>query len=165
MKKFLCVIPLVCLLCFVFGCKQAEERPEEPVLDVEAETEALRTLRETDKSWSQSAPDLEAFMSFIADDVVWFYCNRPPMTNSNEVRSFCEEAFKMPGYSLTWTPDGIDVSDAGDMGYAYGSYKISYKDSSGLPVEETSHYATFWRKQRGDGWKVVLEADYCPEIF
>jgi ketosteroid isomerase-like protein len=160
MKNPLLVVSLVLLLCFTFGCKQAKERAEKPVLDVKAKTEALRTLRETDKSWSQSAPDLETFMSFIADDVVWFYGNRPPMTSSNEVRSFCEEAFKEPGYSLSWTPDRIDVSDAGDMGYAYGSYKISYKDSSGLPVEKKSHYATFWRKQSGGGWKVVLEADY-----
>jgi len=163
MKNPFWVVSLVLLLGLTFGGKQAEERAEEPRLDVEAETEALRTLRETDKSWSQSAPDLKAFMSFISDDVVWFYCHRPPMTSSNEVRSFCEGPFKMPGYSLTWTPDRMDVSDAGDMGYAYGSYKISYKDSSGLPVETKSYYATVWRKQKGGGWKVVLEADYCPE--
>jgi ketosteroid isomerase-like protein len=160
MKNPLLVISLVLLLCFGFGCKQAKEGAEKPALDVKAKTEALRTLRETDKSWSQSAPDLEAYMSFIAADVVWFFCDYPPMTNSNEVRSFFEKEFKAPGYSLTWAPDRIDVSDAGDMGYAYGSYKLSYKDSSGLPVEKKSHYATFWRKQSGGGWKVVLEADY-----
>jgi ketosteroid isomerase-like protein len=160
MKNPALVIPPILLLCFTIGFKQEEERAKEPGLDIKAKNEALRTLRETDKSWSQSAPDLEAFVSFLANNVVWLYSNHPTMIGSNEVRSFFEEVFKRPSYLLTWTPDGIDVGNAGDMGYAYGSYKVSYKDSSGHPVEKTNHYATFWRKQKGGGWKVVLEADY-----
>jgi len=39
MKKLLCVIPLVFLFCF--ACQKAEEVAEEPVVDVEAKTEAL----------------------------------------------------------------------------------------------------------------------------
>jgi ketosteroid isomerase-like protein len=161
MKYPLLVVSLVLLLCFAFGCKQAKERAEEPVLDVEAKTEALRTLREADKSWSQSTTDLDAFMSFIVDDVAWF----PPSTSrpiigKNEVRSFFEPIFKEPGFLLSWTPDRIDVSDAGDMGYVYGSYKVTQRDSSDRPVEEIRPYVTFWKKQSSGEWKVVLEADY-----
>ena len=157
MKNVFIVISLVCLFCFTFGCQKGEEVAEEPAVDI---AETLRTLREADRSWSQSAPDLEAFMSFIADDVVWYFCNRPTLTGKNEVRSFYEEVFAIPRFSLTWTPDRIEVSNAGDMGYAYGLYKVSYQDSSGNTVEETSNYATFWRKHNGGDWKVVLEADY-----
>ena len=41
MKKLLMVIPLVILLCFTFGCQQGEEVAEEPVVDIEAEKEAV----------------------------------------------------------------------------------------------------------------------------
>jgi hypothetical protein len=108
MKKLLCVIPLALLLCLSFGCQKGEEVAEEPVVDVEAKTEALRTLREADKLWSQSAPDLDAFMSFVVDDVAWFPPSASrPIIGKNEVRSYFEPIFKEPGFLLTWTPNRI----------------------------------------------------------
>ena len=122
--------------------------------------EALRNLREADRLWSQSAPDLDAFMSFIAADVVWFFPNRSPLSGKNDVRSHYEKVFARPDFSLTWTPDRIDVSAAGDMGYAFGACGGTISDSSGHPKEWTGYYATVWRRQGGGDWKVVLEADY-----
>jgi ketosteroid isomerase-like protein len=78
------------------------------------------------------------------------------MTGKNEVRSHFAKVFEMPGFSLTWTPDRIDVSAAGDMGYAFGTYKVSYQDSSSLLVEKTRYYATVWKKQSSGNWEVVL---------
>jgi len=42
MRKLLIFIPLVLLLCFTFSCQKSEEVAEEPVVDVEAEKEAIR---------------------------------------------------------------------------------------------------------------------------
>lgn len=78
-------------------------------------TEALRTLRETDRRWCQSASTLEGFMSFLADDIVWYFCDRSPLKGKEEVRSFLKKVYEDPAYSLTWTPEQIDVSDSGDM--------------------------------------------------
>lgn len=127
-----------------------------PAEEPDLMAEAHRTLRGADRSWSQSAPDFDAFMSFIADDVVWLFCGRSPMVGKNEVRSHYEKVFASPGFSLTWTPDRIDVSAAGDMGYAFGTWMASSRDSSG----HTGYYATVWRKRSGGDWEVVLEADY-----
>jgi len=46
MKKLLFVIPLVILLCFTFGCQQAEEVAEEaePVVDIEAEKANVKSV-------------------------------------------------------------------------------------------------------------------------
>ena len=41
MKKLLLILPLVFLLCITFSCQKAEEVAEEPVVDVEAEREAV----------------------------------------------------------------------------------------------------------------------------
>lgn len=43
MKKLLMVIPLVLLLCFTFSYQKGEEVAEEPVVDIEAEKEAIIT--------------------------------------------------------------------------------------------------------------------------
>ncbi len=127
-------------------------------------SEALRTLREADRLWSQSAPDVDKFMSFLSDDMVWFFCtdedNERRLTNKNDIRAFVQKVFVRPGYTLTWTPDRLEVSDAGDMGYAFGSYTHSFRDPSGKLSEYTAYYAAVWRRQSGGDWKVVLEADY-----
>ena len=132
----------------------------EPAKKSASKTEALRTLREADRQWSLSAPDLEKFMSFMADDVVWLLCSHTPMKGKNEVRSYYEPLFKRPGLSASWMPDRIDVSDAGDMGYVFGTYKASYQDSLSHRVEKNGYYATVWKKQSSGDWKVMLEADY-----
>jgi hypothetical protein len=41
MKKILFIIPLVILLFFTLSCQQAEEPVEEPVIDIEAEKQAV----------------------------------------------------------------------------------------------------------------------------
>jgi ketosteroid isomerase-like protein len=128
--------------------------------EVELKEAALKSLREADKSWAQSAPDLEVFMSFIADDVVWFFCNRPPMTGKSQVRSHYEKVFAMPDFSLTWTPARIDVSATGDMGYASGTWTAFFLDSSGEVKQKGGPYATVWKKRSSGEWEVVLEADY-----
>jgi len=149
-------VTAILLLIGLMGCEENVVTP-----DTEAKTEALRTLREADKAWSQSAPDLDAFMSFITGDVIWITPDGTLKSGKNEVRSYLEGVFALPSFSLTFTPDGIDVSDAGDMGYVYGLYKWSYLTSSGNLVEYTNRsYVTFWKKQSSGGWKVVLEADY-----
>ncbi len=161
MKNPILVVSLVFLLCFTFSCKKGKEVAEKPVVDVGAKTEALRTLREADKSWSQSTTDLDAFMSFIVDDVAWFPPGASrPIIGKNEVRSYFEPIFKEQGFLLTWTPDRIDAGDTGDMGYVYGSYKWTHRDPSNRLIEEIRPYATFWKKQSSGDWKVVLEADY-----
>ena len=160
MKILLVVIPLAFFLCFAFGCRQGEETAEKTVKDSAAKNEALRTLRETHDLWSQSASDLEGFMSFVADDVIWLFPKISPMIGKKEAHAYFEKVFARPGFSLKFTAKRIDVSDAGDIGYNYGFYKWTYTDSSGQQVEETLPYATVWKKQSNGEWKVVLEADY-----
>jgi ketosteroid isomerase-like protein len=135
---------------------------DEEILDLDSRAEALQTLREADRSWARSAPDVEAFMSHIAADVVWLFCSLSPMTGKNEVNSWALATFAIPGFSLTWAPTIIDVSASGDMGYTFGSWLATRQDSSGHLVEATGPYATVWRRPNGGDWEVVLEADYPP---
>ena len=123
-------------------------------------TNPTQTLDEADRLWSQSAPDLEEFLSFIADDVIWLFCGRPPIRGKAEVRSHFQPTFAKPGFSLTWTPERIDVGDAGDIGYVFGTWKTAAEDASGHLSEKTGPYATIWKKRTDGKWQVVLEADY-----
>ncbi len=71
MKKLLMVIPLVFLLCFTFSCQQGEEVAEEPVVDVEAEKEAVA---ECFHAYVDTAVegDIEKLKSFYHPEMSWW---------------------------------------------------------------------------------------------
>ena len=113
----------------------------------------LRSLQETDRECSLSAPDLDAFLSFVADDVLWLFCGKAA------VREHYESVFGRPEFHLTWSADGLHVSDDGTLGYAYGIWTAGWREASGELKAIRGPYATVWRRD-ASGWRVVLEADY-----
>ena len=121
---------------------------------------ALRTLSEADRAWCQSANDFEGFMSFLDEDVVWYFCNFPQLKGKDAVRSFYKKVYEDKTFSLTWTPERIEVSASGDLGYAHGTYKYKTANSTETQSEQIHNYATIWRKQKDSTWKVVFEADF-----
>ena len=143
------IIFLVSLISILISCKH--ETLEEA---------ALRTLRETDRAWCQSASDFEGFMSFIDDDVVWYFCNFPQLKDKDAVRSVYKKMYEDNTFTFTWTPERIEVSASGDIGYAYGNYKVKSANSTETQSEQIHNYVTIWRKQKDSTWKVILEADF-----
>ena len=120
---------------------------------------ALDELKEVDRHMSASAPDLDVFMSFVSDEIAWFFCGRPPITSKEEVRAFYENIFKQPDFALTWRPNKIEMSNSRDMAYAYGRWEALSIDESGQAKKSSGYYATVW-KNTDSGWKIVIEADY-----
>jgi hypothetical protein len=58
------ILPLVCLLCFTFGCQKAEEVSEEPTVDVVANIEAIRSMsQEISRTWNEN--DFEGYMALM----------------------------------------------------------------------------------------------------
>jgi ketosteroid isomerase-like protein len=152
MKKVIILSAILHLTISVFllGCKTEDPKAE-----------ALRTLTETDRLWCQSAStDLDEFISFLDEDVVWLFCNHPKLHGKEAVRAFFIRAYENNPFTFTWTPDKIEVSNSGELGYTYGTYSLVFLGSAELQPEIIRDYATVWRKQSDDEWKVVLEADF-----
>lgn len=59
--------------------------------------------------------------------------------------------------SLSWSPDFIDVSNSGDLGYTYGTYHYTYKDSLGQELVDTGIFHTVWKRQSDGNWKFVWD--------
>lgn len=58
---------------------------------------------------------------------------------------------------LKWSPDSIFVSESGEMAYSYGKYKMTLRDSSGLPIIRTGVFHTVWKRQPNGSWKYVWD--------
>jgi ketosteroid isomerase-like protein len=59
--------------------------------------------------------------------------------------------------TLTWSPDFIDASDDGTLGYTYGKYVWQSKDSTGKVSEFKGVFHTVWKKQKDGSWKYVWD--------
>lgn len=66
-------------------------------------------------------------------------------------------------YQLTWTPEGGELSPAGDMGYTWGHYEgqsVAAKSDGGIVggVIERGRYMTVWKKEPDGSWKILLDS-------
>ncbi|MFP5042891.1 YybH family protein [Parasediminibacterium sp. JCM 36343] len=59
--------------------------------------------------------------------------------------------------SVSWSPDFIDASIDGTMGYTYGKYIWVSKDSTGKTKELKGIFHTVWKKQKDGSWKYVWD--------
>ena len=125
-----------------------------PQVDVEAERAALLTA---DEAWSQSAADLDGFMSFVADDASMLPFDAPIATGKEAIRAVFSALSSAPGFALSWSATGSVVSRAGDLGYTIGTFELTVNDAGGNPVTTVGKYVTVWRKQADGQWKVVAD--------
>lgn len=79
-----------------------------------------------------------------------------PVVGKDKLGPVFENVWSTPGYSLTWTPLKAVLAKSGELGYTYGTYVRKFQ-RNGETVTETGKYVTVWKKQRGGGWKVLLD--------
>ena len=145
-------IPLVILLCFVFGCQQGKNVAEEPVVDIEADREAVFVA---DMAWAKAcaAKDVDGIMSFYADDAVRLKNGVPSILYKHDERENWNYWF-FYGWESTWKPEKVEVMSSGDYAYSYGTYT-----NTRIVDEETSTnkggYLVVWKKQTDGSWKIV----------
>ena len=93
-----------------------------------------------------------AFYAFAADDAV---IKRGPnvIKGKEAIKEFYVK--QPPSGQLEWSPDFADVS--GDLGYTYGKFTFSAKDSTGAVNQATGIFHTVWKKQKDGTWKFVWD--------
>jgi len=114
MKKYLSVIHLVVLLCFVVGCQQLAEKP---AVDITAEEAAVRGAFEI-LNKAGLAKDIDLFMSCLAEDVV-----RVGLGGKDKIREWYSNWFSKGNYWDNVTIYKIEISASGDMAYIIYSWE------------------------------------------
>jgi uncharacterized protein (TIGR02246 family) len=127
-----------------------------PAPDLEAEA---AMLMETSRAWSAAAGsgDIDAILSYWADDAVMMPPGQPPLRGKAAIRDYVESGSTIPGFSIEWEPLEAHVATSGDMAYLIERNRISFQDSTGATVTETNKVVTVWRKQHDGSWKNVLD--------
>jgi ketosteroid isomerase-like protein/quercetin dioxygenase-like cupin family protein len=116
-------------------------------VNVEQERNALLAA---DREWSQTAKDMNKFVSYFAPDASFHPQGMPTATGSAAIMDTFMKISAIPGFSIKWSPTKADVSAAGDVGYTVGTYEASMNGAT-----EKGKYVTLWKKQSDGTWKVA----------
>lgn len=98
----------------------------------------------------------EAFGYFADTNAVIKRANDSLIRGKESIRNFyTADHFKMA--TAKWSPDFVDASSCGDLGYTYGKYTWQSKDSTGKVNESKGIFHTVWKKQTDGSWKYVWD--------
>jgi ketosteroid isomerase-like protein len=59
--------------------------------------------------------------------------------------------------TLTWEPDVVELSAAGDLGYTSGPYQLTVKKADGSTVSERGRFASVWRRGANGQYRIELD--------
>ena len=116
-------------------------------------------IRRTDAAWlaAASAHDLERILPFWADDATILAPGTPAIVGKDAIRKYVSSSFAMPGFSITWKTEKVEVSQSGDLAYSSGTDRISLNTPDGKSVTEENRSVAIWKKQPDGSWKCVVD--------
>lgn len=136
-------LPFV-LLTLVAGSAAAQTTAELEAQVRAAETAFAKTMADRDHA---------AFVSFLADDTV-FFGPTGPQRGKEAVATAWKRFYEGPQAPFSWGPERVAVIGRGDLGYSSGPVKDPAGKSAGT-------YNSTWRREKDGTWKIVLDAA-CP---
>ncbi len=116
-------------------------------------------IRKTEKAFSDMAQKegvARAFETYCANDVVMMRNNKL-IKGKDALKAYFSDQNSSVNFKLSWEPDFVDVSSSGDLGYTYGSYTLSYRDSTGKEIQNMGIFHTVWKRQPDQTWKFVWD--------
>lgn len=140
------IVAVSIVLFLVSGCGKK--------IDIASERAALLA---TDVEFSKRSVEVgaaEAFHFFLAEDAIQL----PAQSNPIVGRDSIYERMKSEGgnYVLRWEPKTAEVAQSGELGYTWGTYTLSFNDSTGMKTVY-GKYVNVWRKQPGGLWKAIID--------
>jgi ketosteroid isomerase-like protein len=114
-------------------------------------------LSETDRFYSAMSAKKgmnASFMAMFDSAGVMLRANQMPVEGIAAIRAALMSESDST-FNLTWEPKFAKMAASGDIGYTYGTYKITdrYTDS----IIGVGKYATIWQKQKDGKWKAILD--------
>ena len=96
-----------------------------------------------------------AFSAFAAEDAV-IERNGRLIRGREAIAAFYADArYRRAG--LAWSPERVEVSASGDLGYTWGSYTFTATDSLGTAQRSEGIFHTVWKRQPDGSWKFVWD--------
>lgn len=155
MKKLLLILPLVCLLCFAFGCQKGEEVPEEL---------GIKALSEEDVTAIKAAHDAfiqvvmtggwGAVIEFYTEDAVFMPPNAPIVQGKKAMMAFSKMWPPVTAFDLTIE----DIDGRDDLAYVRGAYSQTIElEGAPEPIQDKGKFVEIMRKQQDGSWLISID--------
>ncbi len=148
MKKLLLILPLVFLLCFTFGCQQAEEVAEEPVVDVESEKqnveEVIRNFYDATSSFN-----FQGIRDLCTDDFILFESEQVM-----NVEDFINFITPFKGATMTYNLEDVKINVEGSV--AWMRMRSKAKMTMGEQVMNYEWLESAVLKKQEGMWKIAF---------
>jgi ketosteroid isomerase-like protein len=128
-----------------------------PRVDV---TEAANVLLETDRAWAKvadSSSNPDSIVAYWTADARVIAPGQPVLAGRDALRAMVAASLAVPGFHITWTPEAAVVSPEGELGYTYGTNRLSAPDSTGRLTTTAGRYVTVWRKEPDGKWRCSID--------
>lgn len=119
---------------------------------------ARQELLDTDRDFAAYSVEhgaAEAFRAFMAKDAMQLPAGAEPIIGNDAIyKSMLEGG---TDYVLAWEPQSGDVAMSGDMGWTWGKYTFTFKDSEGVEQTRYGKYLNIWQRQLDGKWLAVVD--------
>jgi ketosteroid isomerase-like protein len=144
--------PLVALAAVMLaGCAAAGPRPD----TAELKKQVIATERAF--AATMAARDHAKFVSFLAEDTVWFGPGDRPLRGKQAVADAWKPFYEKAEAPFSWEPSVCEVLDSGDLALTSGPVH----DPSGKQV---ATFTSIWRQEKPGVWRIVFDrgCPHCP---
>lgn len=116
-------------------------------------------LMQTSRDWAKASAsgDVERILSYWADDAIVLEPDQHALIGKAAIRQMVQGSMKIPKFSITWGPESVVISRAGDMGYLIEHNSVTFADSTGKVHTQFGKAVTIWRKDPSGAWKCVVD--------
>jgi ketosteroid isomerase-like protein len=138
---------------FVLGGVQALGAPEDVAKDVAA-------IKAAEADWVAAikAMDVERTVGHYNSAALFMTPGVPPAKGSDVIRAVYKSNFADPGFTLTFSADKVEVSDAQDLAYSHGTFTETATNPTSHKVETVKgSYVTVYHKAANGTWKAVWD--------
>jgi ketosteroid isomerase-like protein len=142
---------IFCLLSVVsvfFGCNK--------VVRMDAAKEEIRQAEKAFEAAVKEKGIAQGFYLFADDSAIIKRAKDTLIRGKENIRNFYKS---MDGKNIevTWSPDFVNVSSDGSLGYTFGKYLWRMNGDSGQVSESRGVFHTVWKRQSDGSWKYVWD--------
>ena len=95
----------------------------------------------------------KAFAKYLAPDAITLPPGEAPKIG---LEAILRDAGDKPNTTVTWEPETGDIS--GDLGFSWGLFSINTTGADGAVSKQHGKYATVWKRQDDEEWKIVIDS-------
>ena len=143
------------LLSILLSCSSPKSSDESKPNKENAKQEIAKAEKDFERMAAETGI-AEAFYFFADSNATIKRQNDTLIRGKEAIKNYYSSPFYQKA-TVKWSPDFVDASINGDMGYTYGKYIWSSADSTGKPIIFNGVFHTVWKKQPDGSWKYVWD--------